>query len=62
MAEKTKTEKFVEEYGELVKKYNVDFANYPLWVPDNGGGFRMVIQTTPVDMEQLQKDKDFIKK
>lgn len=41
---------FIKEYGELVAKHKVDFATYPVFTPDGNGGFRVIIQNTPVDM------------
>lgn len=41
---------FIKEYGELVAKHKVDFATYPVFSPDGSGGFKVIIQNTPVDM------------
>lgn len=50
---------FLKEYGELVEKHQVDFANYPVYVPDGQGGFKTIIQSTPVSLknrpQELQK-------
>jgi hypothetical protein len=54
---KTKIESFMEEYGALVKKFNVDFASYPMFVPDEKGSFKVIVQTTPVDLEEMNKEK-----
>lgn len=59
MKQNEKIEKFLKEYGELVKKYNVDFAPYPLFVPSERGEFKVVCQNTPVDLDEINK-KDFI--
>lgn len=45
---------FVKEYGELVAKHNVDFATYPVFVPDGKGGFRVTVQNTPVDITKSE--------
>lgn len=50
---------FLKEYGELVKKYNVDFASYPMFVPAEKGEFKIIIQSTPVE---IPKDEKFIEK
>lgn len=50
-AEKSKVENFLEEYGILVEKYQVDLASYPLFVPDGDGSFKIICQTIPVDLE-----------
>jgi hypothetical protein len=51
---------FLDEYKALVEKHNVDFANYPMFVPDGQGGFKVIVQSTPVDMEQMSKKSPFI--
>lgn len=54
---KTKVESFMEEYGVLVKKYNVDFASYPMFVPDEKGSFKVIVQSTPIDLSEINKEK-----
>jgi hypothetical protein len=49
---------FVKEYGELVKKHNADWATYPVFVPDGNGGFKIIIQSTPVDMTLRQAPEE----
>ncbi len=44
-----RAEVFVKEYGDLVEKHKIDFVNFPMFVPDGQGGFRIVIQNQPVD-------------
>lgn len=51
---------FVKEYGELVKKHNVDFATYPMFIPDGQGGFKVTVQNTPVDMTNQPIKSNFI--
>lgn len=48
-----KCQEFLKEYGELVKKYNIDLATYPMFVPDGEGSFKIIIQSTPVDTSKL---------
>lgn len=64
MGEKTevqvRADSFLKEYGELVEKYNIDFATYPVFVPDGNGGFRVIVQNTPVDIRK-KEDQEFIK-
>lgn len=57
---KKRAEAFIKEYGELVEKHKMDFAHYPMYIPDNHGGFKTVIQGTPVDM--TPKEADFVPK
>lgn len=60
--DKEKAEAFLKEYGELVVKHNMDFANYPVYIPDGQGGFRTVVQSTPVDMSKMAKPSPFMAK
>lgn len=47
---------FLKEYGELVEKHQVDFANYPVYVPDGQGGFKTIIQSTPVSLKNRPQE------
>lgn len=40
---------FLTDYGELVKKHNIDIAAYPVYMPDGQGSFKTVIQQSTVD-------------
>lgn len=51
---------FIKEYGELVKKHEVDFATYPVFVPDGQGGFKVIVQNTPVDIKNQPRKSPFI--
>ncbi len=57
---------FLTGYGDLVKEHGVDFASYPVFVPDGQGGFKIIVQNTPVDIKnqpvRSPLDKDFIAK
>lgn len=55
MTEEERKEKgtaFMKEYGELVAKHQVDFATYPVFIPDGQGGFKIVVQSTPIDISK----------
>ncbi len=58
--EQTKNAEFLKEYGELVTKHQRDFASYPVWVPDGQGGFKTIIQNTPVDIKNQPKKSPFV--
>ena len=45
-----KVQEFLEKYKALVDEMKMDFATYPMFVPDGNGGFRVIIQSTPVDI------------
>lgn len=73
MSEETKTEDqftehkekagaFLKEYGEIVEKHKMDFAMYPVYVPDGQGGFRTVIQSTPIDTTKIAQKSPFVAK
>lgn len=51
---------FLKEYGQLVEKHKVDFANYPLYIPDGAGGFKTLVQSTPVDTTNFPQKSPFI--
>lgn len=51
---------FVTEYGELVQKHKVDFATYPVFVPDGAGGFKVVVQNTPIDISKQPTKSPFV--
>jgi hypothetical protein len=55
-----KIKMFMHDYQELVKRHKVDWANYPMFVPDGKGGFRVIIQSTLVEVPQNQ-DEQFVK-
>lgn len=59
---KKRQEDFIKEYGELVEKHKMDFATYPVFTPDGTGGFKLIIQNTPVDMTNMPKPTPFITK
>lgn len=56
----TRMKSFLADYGELVKKYDFDFASYPVLVPDGTGGFKVIIQSTPVDTSESAKKSPFV--
>ncbi len=65
MTEEERKEKgtaFMKEYGELVEKHQIDFATYPVFIPDGKGGFQIVVQSTPVDISNQPKKSPFIEK
>jgi hypothetical protein len=51
---------FMADYGEIVKKHGMDFASYPVYVPDGAGAFKVIIQTTPVDITASPKASPFV--
>lgn len=57
---KERVQDFLTKYGELVKETNIDFASYPVFVPDGQGGFKVIVQNTPVDISNQPKKSPFI--
>lgn len=58
-------EKFLEGYGKLVKELEVDIMAIPQFLPDDKGGWRLVVQSQPVDLREMKEatlDKAFISK
>jgi hypothetical protein len=66
MTEEERQEKgtqFLKEYSELVEKYQMDFATYPMFIPtgpENPGRFEIVVQSTPVDISNQPKKSPFV--
>lgn len=59
--QKKRSEEFIKEYGALVEKYQMDFASYPMFVPDGTpGGFKISCQTVPIDITNHHKKSPFI--
>lgn len=59
MSKERKIEEFLNDYRNLVKKHGVDFATFPMFVPDGTeGGFKIVCQSTPVDLGEMEKHKE----
>lgn len=57
---KERVSAFLKDYGDMVNKHGVDFASYPVYVPDGQGGFKTVVQNTPVDIRNQPKKSPFI--
>jgi len=55
-----KIQLFLKEYGELVEKHGVDFASYPMFVPDEKSFFRVIVQSVPVEMIEKPQKSPFI--
>lgn len=60
LSKEERAKAFVEEYGELVKKHKIDFATYPTFIPDGQGGFRVIVQNTPIDMTEVPQKSPFV--
>lgn len=58
--EEEKIKNFYTEYEELTKKHGIDFANYPVFVPDGSGGFKVIVQSTPVDISARPVKSPFV--
>lgn len=51
---------FIKAYGELVAEHKMDFATYPVFMPDGSGGFKVTIQNSPVDVSNAPVKSPFI--
>lgn len=48
-------EAFLKEYGELVKKHQIDFATYPQYVPSaTQGMWETRVITVPISIKQVE--------
>lgn len=43
--EKDNSEAFLKEYGELVKKYEMDFVTFPMYEPNGNGKWELTVKT-----------------
>lgn len=59
---KKRIDAFVKDYGELVDKHQIDFVNYPMFVPDGQNGFKIIVQNQPVDIKNLPTKSPFVTK
>jgi len=57
---KNRVDAFLKAYGELVQEHKIDFASYPVFVPDSQGGFKVIVQSTPVDITNQPVKSPFI--
>lgn len=60
MENEEKFKLFIKEYGELVEKHKVDLATFPIYVPNDRGGFDTQIQSTPVDISKQPVKSNFM--
>ena len=58
--DKKKIDEFLKEYGELVKKHEVDFINFPMYQPNKDGHWETVIQTRPISTKGQPVKSPFI--
>lgn len=55
-----KAKAFVQAYGKLVEEHQMDLATYPVFIPDGNGGFKVIVQSTPMDISKLPKKSPFM--
>lgn len=58
--QKARIDLFLKEYGELVEKHHVDFINFPQYLPDGSGGWKLMLQTTPMDITNSPQKSPFV--
>lgn len=51
---------FLKEYGELVTKFKMDFATYPVWIPGPNSTFQTLVQSTVVVVPDQPVESNFI--
>lgn len=61
MPSQEEQEAFIKEYGELVAKHHIDFAAFPMFIPDGAGSFKIAIQTQAVSTKDQPVKSPFIK-
>lgn len=55
-----KQKDFLEKYGKLVEETGIDLAVYPVFIPDGQGGFKVIVQSTPVDNTKQPTKSPFV--
>ena len=55
-----RAQEFLTKYKALVDEMQIDLATYPVFVPDGQGGFKVIVQTTPVDITNQPKKSPFV--
>lgn len=55
---------FIADYKSIVDKHQMDFAAFPMFVPDGQGSFKVIVQQQPVDIANQPKasPKEFMSK
>lgn len=53
-------ELFIKEYGELVEKHKVDFANYPMFQPTKDGKWEITIQSQAISIKDRPMVSPFV--
>lgn len=53
-------ELFLKEYGELVAKHKVDFANYPMFQPNKEGKWEIVVQAQAISIKDRPVISPFV--
>lgn len=51
---------FLEAYKAISDEHKIDFVHYPAFVPDGNGGFKVMIQSFPVDITDQPVKSPFI--
>ena len=55
---------FMEEYGKLREKYDIDFLSIPQFIPsgDKENSYKLIIQYQPADLKLAKLNESFIQK
>lgn len=61
-AQTNRIQEFLKDYKALTEKHDVDFANYPAFIPTKEGKFEIVVMSTPVDLKLQRLNQSFIAK
>lgn len=56
----SRREEFLKRYKILTEELQVDFANFPMYMPDGQGSFKTVMQSTPVDLKDRPQPSPFM--
>jgi hypothetical protein len=48
--------KFLKSYSKLREEFQMDFASFPMYIPNERGMFDTVMNTQPVDLKYRPKE------
>lgn len=58
-----RVEEFMKKYKALTEEYDIDYIQYPIWIPgEKQGEFKTIIQTSPIDLKMQRLNQSFLQK
>lgn len=57
---KKRVDAFQEGYKKLVDEHKIDYASFPVFMPDGEGAFKVFVNSVPVDVKDKPVPSPFI--